>query len=232
MHHLVPPGLILTTHGLQEGAGTEKGVVVLLTNLQSGDFPLIEESLVFSCVGIIRWWRDIMRRWIPDPVSSGYYSRHPCPWLLSLVLNYPLKLSLFFFVSLLPGPTGCHLCFTHHFITSTATQHFSPIYVFHIRAEDNVWQTCVVWSCINLIWILQRLTSRMACLCTHDGWGERLSSFSGPPNTALEQAWKMFSKYSRAMVVGVKKKRKKGLEMSKLHGRDSIDIDWTYFFYI
>lgn len=31
-------------------------------------------------------------------------------------------------------------------------------------------------------------------------------------------------------MVGVKKKRKKGLEMSKLHGRDSIHIDVTYFF--
>lgn len=69
----------------------------LLTNLGSGDFLVIAESLVFSCLGIIRWWRDIMRRWIPDPISAGYYRCHPCPWLPSLVLNYPLKLSLFFF---------------------------------------------------------------------------------------------------------------------------------------
>lgn len=119
--------------------------VRLLTNLGSGDFLVILESLVFSCLGIIRWWRDIMVDswsylcWVlqmpPLPLTS-----RPCP---------KLSPRAFPFCELpLPVPTGCHLCFTHHFLTSTATQHFSPIYVLNIRAGDNVWQTHVVWSCL------------------------------------------------------------------------------------
>lgn len=130
------PRLILNVNRLQEEVayGPEGCVsfgVRLLTNLGSGDFLLIAESLVFSCLGIIRWWRDIMRRWIPDPISAGYYRCHPCPWLLSLVLNYPLKLpppfSLFFW----PPPLPCsqrvsfvlHTPFPHQHCHSTRRPH-------------------------------------------------------------------------------------------------------------
>lgn len=148
--------------------------VRLLTNPGTRDFLVIEESLVFSCPGIIRWCRDIMLRWIPDPIHWVLQlpplplTSRPCPKLSPQAFPFFLYPSVLF-------PWG--VIYASHTISSPALplNTSPPIYVVNITSHDNVWQTCMVWSCLILIWLLQLLTSWMACLCTW--WLRRTSVF-------------------------------------------------------
>lgn len=49
-------------------------------DLGNRDFLQIGDRLVFLCLRIIPWWRDVMQRCISDRISSGFYSCQPCPW--------------------------------------------------------------------------------------------------------------------------------------------------------
>lgn len=83
----------------------------LLKNLGNRDLPQIEDRLVFSCLRIIRWWRDVMRSWIPDLISTGFYSSHPCPWtLLPRPQLSPRQLSFVNPTLLLPRGPVCARC--------------------------------------------------------------------------------------------------------------------------
>lgn len=97
----------------------------LLKNLGNTDFLQIGDRLVFSCLRIILWWRDVMRRWISDLVSAGFYSCPPCPWT-----SWPCpKLSPQQLSFIFPRPLALMwrcLCFTRQTLATLATQHFSP----------------------------------------------------------------------------------------------------------
>lgn len=136
----------------------------------SGDYPMMKahHAKVDS-------WSYLL--WVlqmpPLPLTS-----RPCPKLSPQAFLF----LFFFWATPPPVPTGYHLCFTHHFLTSTATQHFSPLSMCLTSEPEIMCDKHTVWSCLILIRLLLRLTSRMAPLCTR--WGEGLVFFP-----AICQIW-------------------------------------------
>ena len=152
MHYLVPPAYLkytLTSGGLWADAWRACQLGIRLQkkkkkNPGNRDFLQIEDRLVFSCLRIISWWRDVTLRWISDFISVGFYSCHPCPWTRRPCPKLAALKSLPFFFLFYPDvfvrrtPAPQHPCYSALLSSS----------IPEIRDnEADVWQTWEVWSC-------------------------------------------------------------------------------------